>query len=107
MAIQNNWLREGFVDYIEKQSEFEVSDLKTFGESNAVALVTISSIDPNQRKILAEIAGRVDKEKVRNFNFANALNLISQQTNTSREKVKLPNVEIQLKKTNGDWTVVK
>jgi|GEM_PF-1451566 hypothetical protein len=106
-AIENNWLREGFVDYVEKHSEFDVEDLKVFGDNNAVALVSLKSIDPNQRKILAEIAGKVEKDKVRNFNFSNALRLISQQTGMSRENVKLPSYEIQLKKGNGDWTIVK
>jgi hypothetical protein len=107
LAISNNWLKEGFVEYIDKQSEFEVKEVKSLGESEAVVTVTVMSIEPQQRKVMAEIAGRVDKDKVRNFNFANARQMIAQQTGGSLAKVSLPPYEIRLRKSGSEWQVVK
>ncbi len=105
---QSDWLRDAYVTYMKKHTEFEADEIKIVGENLAIATVSMKTYTPGQRRIVAKIAGTVDPSKVRQFNFGNAMQLVAQQTGQA------PNPEKQSagvfkyhKSSSGDWVLEK
>ncbi|HEX7674920.1 MAG TPA: hypothetical protein VF412_12150 [Bdellovibrio sp.] len=104
MIPQSDFLRQGYVDYLKKHSEFETEDVKIEGENFAIAKVTVTTYPAAMRKTLAKIAGTVDPSKARQFNFGNALQLIAQQTGGSTSTAKQDaGVFKYHKNSSGNW----
>lgn len=105
---QSDWLREAYVSYMKKNSEFETEDVKIQGEVLAIATVTVTTYPAAQRRVVAKIAGTVEAGKVRNFNFGNAMQLVAQQTGQSIAPEKQNGGVFKYhKKASGDWLLEK
>ena len=101
---QSKWLRDSYVEFMKKYSEFEVEDVKFQGETQAVATVVVVTYPKAARITLLKIAGRLAESEVRRFNFANALQLIGQQTGTSSSPTKQPLAVFGFHKdSSGEW----
>lgn len=101
---QSKWIHDGYIEFMKKYSEFEVEDVKLPTENRAVATVIIVTYPKAARTTLVKIAGRVPESEARRFNFANALQLIGQQTGTSSEPVKQPFAVFGFHKdSSGEW----
>ncbi|MDG0817953.1 hypothetical protein [Bdellovibrio svalbardensis] len=104
---QSDWLREAYVSYMKKNSEFE-AEIKMVNETLAIASVSVATYSSSQRKTVAKIAGTVDPGKVRQFNFGNALQLISQQTGESVKPEKQNSGVFKYhKNSSGTWVLEK
>lgn len=101
---QSKWLHDSYVEFMKKYSEFEVEDVKFQGETNAVATVVVVTYPKAARITLMKIAGRLAESEERRFNFANALQLIGQQTGTSSSPTKQPLAVLGFHKdSRGEW----
>lgn len=106
LITQSEWLRNSYVEFMKKHAEFDVESVKIEGNLG-VASATVIAYPPGQRKILAKIAGTVDSSKARQFNFANALQLISQQTGAPAAVEKQSAGVFKYQKiSTGDWKLL-
>jgi len=104
----SDWLRNAYVEFIKKHTDFSVDDVQFQGETLAVAATSISTYPKKMRLMLVAIAGRVPPEKVRQFNFAYALQLLGEQFKVKvvPEKQKAGVFKFQ-KDSSGNWTLQK
>lgn len=105
---QSDWLRDAYVAYMKKYAEFEADEVKIIGGTLAIATVSVTTYSSAQRRVVAKIAGTVDPAKVRQFNFGNAIQLISQQTGQAMTPEKQNGGVFKYhKNSSGDWVPEK
>lgn len=102
----SDWMRDAFTSYIHKVTEWSTDSIQMQGDNDATVTVIAETVALKPRQTAAVIAGRLDKSAERNFNFANALGLIAQQTGTSPEKVKIKFV-IKVHKSGDHWVAAQ
>ncbi|MNJ98480.1 hypothetical protein D3C87_162460 [compost metagenome] len=101
------WLRTEFITFIKRKSEYRVDEVNKTSDTQARAVVTIKSILAPQRRMLAEIAGRIPDDKARNFNLTDALSMIAKKTGSSTETTDISINHIQVVKFGDSWMVPK
>ena len=102
--IQSVFLRDAYVSYMKRNSEFDTEDVKVQGELFATAVVTVKTYSPVLRRTVARIANGVEAGHERQFNFGNAISLVAKQTGTSASTEKQPLGVLKFQKnSSGDW----
>ncbi|QDK36977.1 hypothetical protein [Bdellovibrio sp. NC01] len=105
---QSEFLKNAYVSYMKKNSEFEIDEVTIQNENLAVAAVKVTTYPPVQRKLMVKIAGTVNPSRERQFNFGNAIQLIREQTGQTVTSEKIPaGVFKYHKNSKGDWLLEK
>lgn len=87
---QSEVLQTAYLEFMAKNSELEVEEVKFQGENRATVSVVVSSISLPLRRTLLKIASQVGPEKSRRFNYQNALGPVAAQSGEKTTPEKRP-----------------
>lgn len=99
----SEWLRQSYVELIDKNSEVEVEEVKFQGDNLAVVSVVVVTYPYRFRRTLLKVAGAVDVSKTRRFSFGEALGLVAAQSPEKNKPSKQPLTVYKFSKGAEGW----